>query len=84
MNAQFHSSMMDIKYASHGKNMCIKYGRSRMNDAHTMSTADLGLDSIIRTRKTDEYLYDIRVGRRSSDFRSQRMNSFVLISIIIT
>ena len=41
MNAQFHSSMMDIKYASHGKNMCIKYGRSRMNDAHTMSTADL-------------------------------------------
>ena len=57
MNAQFHSSMMDIKYASHGKNMCIKYGRSRMNDAHTMSTADLGrprsksrtVDSIICT-----------------------------------
>ena len=30
-----------IIYASHSKNMCTKYGRSRMNDAHTMSTADL-------------------------------------------
>ena len=53
MNAQFHSSMMDIKYASHGKNMRIKYGRSRMNDAHTMSTADL-VDSII-SEKEDEF-----------------------------
>ena len=82
MNAQFHSSMMDIKYASHGKNMCIKYGRSRMNDAHIMSMADLGRQHYFRERR--RILYDIRVGRRSSDFRSQRMNSFVLISIIIT
>ena len=82
MNAQFHSSMMDIKYASHGKNMCIKYGRSRMNDAHTMSTADLSRQHYFRERR--RILYDIHVGRRSSDFRSQRMNSFVLISIIIT
>ena len=79
MNVQFHSSMVDIKYASHGKNMCTKYGRSRMNDAHTTST----VDSII-FEKEGEFLYDIRVGRRPSDFRSQHMNSFVMISIIIT
>ena len=27
-------------YASHSKDMCAKYGRSRMSDAHTISPAD--------------------------------------------
>ena len=72
MNAQFHSSMMDIKYASHGKNMCTKYGRSRMNDAHTMSTADLvGLPAKVArstalfSKKEDEFCttYVSAVGR---------------------
>ena len=29
-----------IIYASHIKDMCAKYGRSSMNDAHTISTAN--------------------------------------------
>ena len=29
-----------IIYASHSENMCAKYGRSRMNDVHTISPTD--------------------------------------------
>ena len=29
-----------IIYASHSKDMCAKYGRSRMNDVHTISPSD--------------------------------------------
>ena len=36
-----------IIYARHSKDMCAKYGRSRMNDAHTISPTD----SVSRTAK---------------------------------
>ena len=29
-----------IIYAGHSEDMCAKYGRSRMNDAHTISPSD--------------------------------------------
>ena len=35
MKISFH-----IIYASHSKDMCAKYGRSMMNDAHTISPTD--------------------------------------------
>ena len=32
--------LLYIIYAGHSKDMCAKYGRSRMNDAHTISPSD--------------------------------------------
>ena len=32
--------LLYIIYTSHSKGMCAKYGRSRMNDAHTISPSN--------------------------------------------
>ena len=53
-----------IIYASHSENMCAKYGRSRMNDAHTISPADfVGLPAKSYGRQPSfwilsQFLYD--------------------------
>ena len=57
-----------IIYASHSEDMCAKYGRSRMNDAHTISLADsVGLPTkvtwpIALFSDSESILYDFCVG----------------------
>ena len=68
--------------------MCAKYGRSRMNDAHTISLADsvgrpakgVRLTALFLKKKT----IFVRLLHRplASQLRSQHMNSCILISII--
>ena len=68
--------------------MCAKYGRSRMNDAHTISPSDLvGLPkNVVRSTAffLDSESIFVRLLCRPSAGRprSQHMNSCILISII--
>ena len=59
-----------IIYASHGEDMCVKYGRSRMNNVHAIGPSDsVGLPtkvvwSMALFLKKKMILYDFCVGHR--------------------
>ena len=73
-----------IIYASHSENMCTKYGRSRMNDAHTISPSDPVSLPAKSVRSTafflDSELIFVRPLHRAlaGRLRSQHMNSCIL------
>ena len=84
MHGIFWSKMKNffyIIYASHSKDMCAKYGRSRMNDAHTISlTNSVGRPAkVIRSTalfsKKKTIFVRLSCWPLAGRLRSQHMNS---------
>ena len=78
-----NENFLYIIYDGHSEDMCAKYGRSRMNDAHTISLANLVSCPAKVVRSTAFFLDSESIFVRllclplASRLRSQHMNSCV-------
>ena len=69
-----NENLFYIIYASHSKDMCAKYGRSRMNNAHTISLTN-SVGHPAKVIQSDSIIF-----KKEDDFCTTFVSSVVLLT----